>query len=37
MVEALGKSIRRKNMNIPIAVQTILLQFMNTAGKQTGT
>jgi len=37
MAEALGKSIRRKNMNIPIAVQTILLQFMNTAGRQTGT
>jgi hypothetical protein len=35
--EALEKSIRRKSTTIPVAVQTILLQLLNTGGKQTRT
>jgi hypothetical protein len=32
IAEALEKSVRRKNMSIPIAVQKLLLQLLNTAG-----
>jgi hypothetical protein len=34
LTEALEKSIRRKSTTIPVAVQKILLRFLNTAGKQ---
>jgi hypothetical protein len=34
MAEALEKSIRRKGTTIPVAIQKILLQFLNKAGKQ---
>jgi hypothetical protein len=37
IAEALEKSIRRKSTTIPVAVQTILLQLLNTSGKQTRT
>jgi hypothetical protein len=35
IAEALEKSVRRKNTTIPIAVQKLLLQLLNTAGGQT--
>ncbi len=34
MAEALEKSIRRKSTTVPVAIQKILLQFLNNAGKQ---
>jgi hypothetical protein len=34
MAEALEKSIHRKSTTIPVAIQKILLQFVNKAGKQ---
>ena len=34
MAEALEKSIRRKSTTIPVAIQKILLRFLNKAGKQ---
>jgi hypothetical protein len=37
IVEALEKSVRRKNTTIPIAVQKLLLQLLNTASRQTPT
>ena len=37
MAEALEKSIRRKSTTIPVAIQKILLQFLNTAAKQSRT
>ena len=34
MAEALEKSIRRKSTTVPVAIQKILLQFLNNAGTQ---
>jgi hypothetical protein len=37
MAEALEKSVRRKSTTIPVGIQKILLQFLNTAGKPSRT
>jgi hypothetical protein len=37
MAEALERSIRRKSTTIPVAIQKILLQFLNAAGRQSRT